>query len=234
MCGENGRVQFEPGSLHGSPPRVRGKRRARIIIDRGDGLTPACAGKTPGTTWFRRGLGAHPRVCGENPFSVDGGADDGGSPRRVRGKRGGRGGCGRWPGLTPACAGKTAMRSKLNCGTQAHPRVCGENLDGLSAAARRYGSPPRVRGKPGPVPLNPIDLRLTPACAGKTLADGSSIGEGAAHPRVCGENPSSYSSPAAASGSPPRVRGKRTCPRARRTRGGLTPACAGKTSCHFT
>ena len=50
-----------------------------------------------------------------------------------------------------------------------------------------------------------------------------------AHPRVCGENSTSYGTRPAARGSSPRVRGKRFSGARRITLGRLIPACAGKT-----
>ena len=46
VCGEQKAVIYEPGTLKGSPPRVRGtdiKRKAVVEID---GITPACAGNS--------------------------------------------------------------------------------------------------------------------------------------------------------------------------------------------
>ena len=49
------------------------------------------------------------------------------------------------------------------------------------------------------------------------------------HPRVCGENASSYHRPLLASGSPPRVRGKPWEYGVDFDQYRITPACAGKT-----
>ena len=148
-------------------------------------------------------------MCGENAriTAVDKLAD--GSSPRVRGKpharRVGRG----LPGLIPACAGKTSAGRARARPCPAHPRVCGENVEG----------PPSLRTK----------LRLIPACAGKTSKNpGTPLG-GGAHPRVCGENSPKTRVPGPSRGSSPRVRGK---PGAALDDGGahgLIPACAGKT-----
>ena len=111
----------------------------------------------------------------------------------------------------------------------AHPRVCGENNDEQRRATRKTGSPPRVRGKPAaPAPCR-RSSGLTPACAGKTLLYRLTGSRAGAHPRVCGENSACDGQHTPASGSPPRVRGKRRLRGRRARRRGLTPACAGKT-----
>ena len=168
VCGENSAPASAMLTAEGSPPRVRGKQAGQVRHERGRGLTPACAGKTPRTPngWKRKR--AHPRVCGENGWAFDTGFEPAGSPPRVRGKRGGPHlfSCPR--GLTPACAGKTTSSTPITSSPAAHPRVCGENDLARSSRAAWLGSPPRVRGKRPQG--NPVLERagLTPACAGKT------------------------------------------------------------------
>ena len=92
------------------------------------------------------------------------------------------------------------------------------------------GSPPRVRGKQRLARLHLRFRGITPACAGKTAAFKPGADKARDHPRVCGENLDSLHEQAEAEGSPPRVRGKHP-PIANFIRGGgITPACAGKTS----
>ena len=107
VCGENHLTQSSAQSSLGSSPRVRGKptRGALGIISLG--LIPACAGKT---SRVRRGgpqTRAHPRVCGENPRSLERPRKARGSSPRVRGKRVVQSIRRDRPGLIPACAGKT-------------------------------------------------------------------------------------------------------------------------------
>ena len=66
--------------------------------------------------------------------------------------------------------------------------MCGENEDNFRGFNYRLGSPPRVRGKPVQCLPETLRKRITPACAGKTLAHllAGRIKED--HPRVCGEN----------------------------------------------
>ena len=75
-----------------------------------------------------------------------------------------------------------------------------------------------------------IQVRITPACAGKTERSESQTGRQWDHPRVCGENTLTESLWLLGKGSPPRVRGKLRA--ADLFIGGLriTPACAGKTA----
>ena len=132
--------------------------------------------------------------------------------------------------LIPACAGKTRKSTSQGSRTPAHPRVCGENIGDTLPVKVLEGSSPRVRGKPRIRMNEMMPTRLIPACAGKTRARVIAVSLAWAHPRVCGEN--CFHAPPAgrASGSSPRVRGKRFG-RPVRFRGyGLIPACAGKTS----
>ena len=87
--------------------------------------------------------------------------------------------------------------------------MCGENRGPLVASAPKWGSSPRVRGKPEFRGQIMHTGRLIPACAGKTCSPSVRRWMGRAHPRVCGENcarPVVAETPA---GSSPRVRGKR-------------------------
>ena len=74
-----------------------------------------------------------------------------------------------------------------------------------------------------------IQVRITPACAGKTLGRGSLYGRGWDHPRVCGENFLLFVLWVFPVGSPPRVRGKREIAEPVFIHPRITPACAGKT-----
>ena len=66
VCGENTTSRKESFQLTGSSPRVRGKQPADFPKGISDRLIPACAGKTFADDAAAGGLGAHPRVCGEN------------------------------------------------------------------------------------------------------------------------------------------------------------------------
>ena len=127
VCGENTMRTLLRSMLSGSSPRVRGKRRLRVSNRTAPGLIPACAGKTrPGASPVP-GIRAHPRVCGENPRSLERPRKARGSSPRVRGKRVVQSIRRDRPGLIPACAGKTVQAMPGVLEARAHPRVCGEN-----------------------------------------------------------------------------------------------------------
>ena len=168
-------------------------------------------------------------MCGENARFARWVQVEPGSSPRVRGKQfvferllGNR-------GLIPACAGKTDNRlNELPC-RRAHPRVCGENADGAITALSIGGSSPRVRGKHRRAFLLLAEFGLIPACAGKTAFQAHGLRGGGAHPRVCGENGREGEYVRTVEGSSPRVRGKPLFLFRCLLRGGLIPACAGKT-----
>ena len=190
VCGENSNGGNEAAVELGSSPRVRGKH---IRSQRGNAshrLIPACAGKTNQVLIERSHAGAHPRVCGENSWRlVTSCVIDGSSPR-VRGKRtrspgpcstrrlipacaGKTDGFARSipdEGLIPACAGKTLFCTVAHSTGWAHPRVCGENILVTIRLLSKRGSSPRVRGKHRRCCADYEDVRLIPACAGKTWA----------------------------------------------------------------
>ena len=114
VCGEKFGTDAVNVGKQGSPPRVRGKGSPPHNSGAGNGITPACAGKSART--FRRPPPSqdHPRVCGEK-WLVDVSAGYGaGSPPRVRGKALGRGIRGLGNRITPACAGKRLKGSLYN------------------------------------------------------------------------------------------------------------------------
>ena len=91
------------------------------------------------------------------------------------------------------------------------------------------GSSPRVRGKLGHILGGRIERGLIPARAGKTMRIFTAIGLVRAHPRACGENLIGLGADLAATGSSPRVRGKRGLVRIAHGVDRLIPARAGKT-----
>ena len=147
VCGEERLQYFFLFRLKGSPPRVRGRGRARDRLCRRARITPACAGKSSSLRSSALKSGDHPRVCGEellfilfSPVSV-------GSPPRVRGRAVVDVYVHAADGITPACAGKS--RLSLPCGRCGwdHPRVCGEEHLPSRSRLGAGGSPPRVRGR---------------------------------------------------------------------------------------
>ena len=69
VCGENLKHAGELMPFEGSSPRVRGKQPEWTAYYQREGLIPACAGKTRLSYSTAHHVWAHPRVCGENPFT---------------------------------------------------------------------------------------------------------------------------------------------------------------------
>ena len=158
-----------------------------------------------------RGLGAHPRVGGENTTSTLK------VPQTA------------W--LIPAWAGKTTDKLPGSLPSPAHPRVGGENTCQPMSGGRVRGSSPRGRGKRSGRPRICVDRGLIPAWAGKTCqvtTPGVSI---SAHPRVGGENGAFGRARSCTTGSSPRGRGKLKTGAELLWNGRLIPAWAGKTVC---
>ena len=90
------------------------------------------------------------------------------------------------------------------------------------------GSPPRMRGKVHVSPGQVGGVGITPAYAGKSCTEGHSRPVRRDHPRVCGEKSYAATIWRITQGSPPRMRGKGSCPSRCACTAGITPACAGK------
>ena len=88
-----------------------------------------------------------------------------------------------------------------------------------------------MRGKLRAADISGVVPGITPACAGKTFQEISDFLPSEDHPRVCGENEFAGYFVKGARGSPPRVRGKPAKILAGIPLVGITPACAGKTTC---
>ena len=167
-------------------------------------------------------------MCGEKMYDYGNNTAQFGSPPRVRGKDAAHQGFRRAGGITPACAGKRWPSESPCLSCRDHPRVCGEKSWPCIADAVPPGSPPRMRGKVLFLAGNRPGHRITPACAGKRLANFCAVGPVKDHPRVCGEKSSRLPRRLKNAGLPPRVRGKAGCSPAAGAPGGITPACAGK------
>ena len=187
---------------------MRGK--GRLLAARLDnlGITPAYAGKSPGSFSCRSGPRDHPRVCGEK--------------QRFRAVVAH---CG---GITPACAGKSQRERHLPEPDRDHPRVCGEKFFSPKVPTETAGSPPRVRGKVAQLVDGCCCCGITPACAGKRVLVKIFLSIFGDHPRVCGEKFQVCFAVFVVAGSPPRVRGKDHMRGMAVDIRGITPACAGK------
>ena len=132
------------------------------------------------------------------------------------------------PGITPACAGKRHCPRFRPGKTRDHPRVCGEKSSLMQMDVGPLGSPPRMRGK-GLVGFElDIRIRITPACAGKSLSPAPEKALPGDHPRMCGEKFNCNPGSPQHWGSPPHMRGKAKIFRRWSAEMGITPAYAGK------
>ena len=94
----------------------------------------------------------------------------------------------------------------------------------------RYGSSPRMRGKPHQRVMPPAGRRIIPAHAGQTRAITRPDQSRTDHPRACGANGSGQSLSESLLGSSPRMRGKPNPTREMERRTRIIPAHAGQTT----
>ncbi len=187
VCGEKRIIRREQCTSTGSPPRVRGEELLPGVEIGNCGITPACAGRSFYPFTPDRLDEDHPRVCGEK--REDGPRADlrQGSPPRVRGEVDAETQNAYSGRITPACAGRSATISSMHSKAPDHPRVCGEKRANAFKKTFRIGSPPRVRGEALRAPALPVNLRITPACAGRSFLLSTLFLHFTDHPRVCGE-----------------------------------------------
>ena len=74
-----------------------------------------------------------------------------------------------------------------------------------------------------------ISVRITPACAGRTIMNICPFNSSKDHPRVCGKNAWIRAESVRVGGSPPRVREERRQSLKKASGVRITPACAGRT-----
>ena len=151
----------------GSPPRWRGKAvkfRFTCGLQR---ITPAWAGKRTLHRFHRLACRDHPRMGGEKAQVLPAGISSEGSPPRGRGKGVSNVLVPEKFGITPAWAGKSRYRCRCWSGGRDHPRMGGEKPRLRSRKIRKWGSPPRRRGKGAEKISRRKSSRITPAWAGK-------------------------------------------------------------------
>jgi len=187
VCGEQPARPLRHSRRRGSPPRVRGTAPLVPLVVADDGITPACAGNSGRRRYIFRAAADHPRVCGEQFFTSARKVAMLGSPPRVRGTARLQPPLCLPAGITPACAGNSALSMVAVSGSGDHPRVCGEQHRETEGRQHRYGSPPRVRGTDRRYPLHITPPRITPACAGNSRCHARAVFGYWDHPRVCGE-----------------------------------------------
>ena len=140
-----------------------------------NGITPACAGKTPIAMKNSLSFQDHPRVCGKDSTVLAHLFHNLGSPPRVRERLIQRYKSHMIIRITPACAGKTAIWCADVIISWDHPRVCGKDPKNPINPRIIAGSPPRVRERPDWAQGLVEEAGITPACAGKTEDDARCI-----------------------------------------------------------
>ena len=188
VCGKNLGEFPDTSDTQGSPPRVREEQVYRRKSPAASRITPACAGRTDVSIFIRICNGDHPRVCGKNCYITNKWLSVTGSPPRVREEPFSAADKPRIAGITPACAGRTLLKTSAAPQPRDHPRVCGKNSNHSLWAFTFSGSPPRVREEPFRLSPFAIFSRITPACAGRTPSLCISYCRLRDHPRVCGKN----------------------------------------------
>ena len=207
---------------------MRGKACLKNWNKRCPRITPAYAGKRHVCNAPCKGMGDHPRVCGEKDAEMAVLSQEMGSPPRMRGKAvmpSTRMSAAR---ITPAYAGKSILPHLFDCAGWDHPRVCGEKFFNVSSVWSLTGSPPRMRGKGLQNLSRPCWYGITPAYAGKRLLRQLRHITSRDHPRVCGEKSGRRGLRVRQWGSPPRMRGKESLTFHSPPFAGITPAYAGK------
>ena len=136
------------------------------------------------------------------------------------------------PRIIPAHAGQTTWRSCAASNPADHPRACGANKGAGGNLNGRYGSSPRMRGKPHQRVMPPAGRRIIPAHAGQTRALARPDQRRTDHPRACGANSSGAFSMIRLIGSSPRMRGKRVGSVPVGILARIIPAHAGQTQSH--
>ena len=192
----------------GSSPRARGKRSRSCPPRTRRRIIPARAGQTDNITRLRGLRLDHPRACGANERQAEHMGVKVGSSPRVRGKLIERTAERHGHRIIPARAGQTSSGFAPAGPRPDHPRACGANDHWPNSSLHKFGSSPRVRGKPQLVPPVACKSRIIPARAGQTRTPTWLIVSAPDHPRACGANVAVFRVLRGECGSSPRVRGK--------------------------
>ena len=107
MRGEDGFESRIQNVEKGSPPHARGRLVRRSTFECKTRITPACAGKTFVLILYRHLPSDHPRMRGEDCYSILPTVYIRGSPPHARGRRDNAYVTLDIKRITPACAGKT-------------------------------------------------------------------------------------------------------------------------------
>ena len=215
--------------LSGSPPLARERRHRARYEKRRRRITPACAGKTSRAVAREWADEDHPRLRGKDCILARGIIPQVGSPPLARERRNLSRRLCLMSGITPACAGKTWRIYGHRVFSWDHPRLRGK--DPLTSISTRCfsGSPPLARERQTTLPRHGQGRRITPACAGKTIARYLRTIANEDHPRLRGKDRKFELPNETGAGSPPLARERLIANAVRYMPTGITPACAGKT-----
>ena len=169
LCGEKRPFFLRDNPSVGSPPPMRGKVAKTADLTDSSRITPAYAGKSGAKNVGNRPSKDHPRLCGEKLILLHRQKSPAGSPPPMRGKGRLRQRRQHHRRITPAYAGKSFHDFLQKCQKWDHPRLCGEKQDGVRHPFQTEGSPPPMRGKVEEFIMKKIDVRITPAYAGKSF-----------------------------------------------------------------
>ena len=209
MCGGTSLPLHRASSITGLSPRVRGNLYQLLVLDRGLGSIPACAGEPIQTSCNDPVTWVYPRVCGGTSVLQRFLQRSFGLSPRVRGN----------PYVIvrhpaslrsiPACAGEPQRQPLPSRLPRVYPRVCGGTTGVVRNTIHVRGLSPRVRGNPRSTRSWWRRTRSIPACAGEPLA--AALGQflRTVYPRVCGGTAMSKGTAQIVHGLSPRVRGNR-------------------------
>ena len=214
----------------GSSPRMRGKRYGEANGTVTMRIIPAHAGQTmaPASSTIPRP--DHPRACGANDVNTFVDDQARGSSPRMRGKPYISALPVRVMRIIPAHAGQTCATPCTALRSSDHPRACGANSVAYPRVHTIVGSSPRMRGKRSVPSLVSERCRIIPAHAGQTWSRMLQVAVRPDHPRACGANRRNVPNLDVATGSSPRMRGKRLATTSALTSGRIIPAHAGQTT----
>ena len=167
-CGAHFNVCIEHFIDSGSSPRMRGSRRAVLLVVMSTGIIPAHAGLTSMSRTHGEPTWDHPRACGAH-FSRRLNTGILGSSPRMRGSLAVRALDAVNLGIIPAHAGLTNYHSESSVHHWDHPRACGAHEDGDGDCSYIEGSSPRMRGSHAIADERHGIHGIIPAHAGLTL-----------------------------------------------------------------
>ena len=208
-CGDDAQAQQPTSNPAGSPPRVWGRRRVLLLQVVPVRFTPTRVGTTRIGSESAWCISVHPHACGDDMSSSSGRSPAGGSPPRVWGRRdGGRDEVGD-ARFTPTRVGTTPRPWPRPEPVAVHPHACGDDDRRCRPGTSRHGSPPRVWGRHPRSQSRTSSGRFTPTRVGTTPTRKAGRSAPSVHPHACGDDRIVPGRPFSASGSPPRVWGRR-------------------------